>query len=88
MAYLELAKQDDVPDLLKFVPFFDWDRGKAARRELVDAFLAAPAWHPRDLALTACRANCEGYFGLSNDLTSIWGEPSRPAAQSPNAARN
>lgn len=60
VVYLELAKHDDMPDLLKFVPFFDWDRCKAARRELVDAFLAAPAWHPRDLALTACRANDAG----------------------------
>jgi GTPase-associated protein 1, N-terminal domain type 1 len=60
LVYLELAKEDDVPDILKFVPFFDWDRCKAARRELVDAFLSAPAWRPRDLALTACRAGDVG----------------------------
>jgi hypothetical protein len=56
--YRELAKEDDdVPDLLKFVPFLDWDRCKAARRELVDAFLASPVWRPSDLALTACRSS-------------------------------
>jgi hypothetical protein len=57
LVYHELAKKDDIPDILKFIPFFDWDRCKAARRELVDAFLSAPAWRPRDLALTACRAD-------------------------------
>lgn len=55
--YRELAKEDEVPNLLKFVPFFDWDRCKAARRELVDAFLASPTWRPADLALTACRSS-------------------------------
>jgi hypothetical protein len=57
LVYRELAKEDDVPDLLKFVPFVDWDRCKAARRELVDAFLASPIWKPSDLALTACRSS-------------------------------
>lgn len=52
----ELAKADDVPDLFRFIPFLDWDRCKAARNELVDAFLSS-SWHPRDLALTACRAD-------------------------------
>lgn len=52
----ELAKADDVPDIFRFIPFLDWDRCKAARNELVDAFLSS-SWHPRDLALTACRAN-------------------------------
>ena len=52
--YRELAKEDDVPDLLKFVPFFDWDRCKAARQELVSAFMSS-TWPPSDLALTACR---------------------------------
>ncbi|OCX33136.1 hypothetical protein QU42_00255 [Bradyrhizobium sp. UASWS1016] len=55
--YRELAKEDEVPNILKFVPFFDWDRCKAARRELVDAFLASPQWRPADLALTACRSS-------------------------------
>lgn len=54
MIYRELAKADDVPDLLKFFPFFDWDRCKTARRELVDAFMSS-SWHAGDLALTACR---------------------------------
>ena len=54
--YHELAKEDDVPDLLRFIPFFDWDRCKSARRELVDAFLRSRTWSPGDLALTAFRA--------------------------------
>jgi len=58
--YRELAKEEDVPDLFKFVPFLDWDRCKAARRELVDAFLASTVWKPGDLALTACRASDVG----------------------------
>ncbi|HLO78903.1 MAG TPA: hypothetical protein VK196_20795 [Magnetospirillum sp.] len=54
MIYRELAKQDDVPILLQFIPFLDWDRCKAARSELVDAFMSS-SWSPADLALTACR---------------------------------
>jgi len=54
MIYQELAKADEVPNLLKFVPFFDWDRCKTARRELVDAFMSS-SWSAGDLALTACR---------------------------------
>ena len=50
----ELAQVDEVPDLFKFFTFFDWDRCKAARRELVDAFMSS-SWPPSDLALTACR---------------------------------
>ena len=57
--YRELAKKDDVPDLLQFVPFFDWDRCKAARRELVFAFMSSD-WAPGDLALTACRCDDVG----------------------------
>jgi len=57
LIYLELAKEDDVPSLFKFVPFFDWDRCKAARRELVETFLSSETWRPCDLALTACRAS-------------------------------
>jgi hypothetical protein len=53
--YAELAREDDVPDLLRFIPFVDWDRCKAARHELVDSFLSAELWRPRDLAYTACR---------------------------------
>ncbi|MES2736614.1 MAG: hypothetical protein V4672_09870 [Verrucomicrobiota bacterium] len=56
LVYLELAKEDDVPDFFKFVPFLDWDRCKTARRELVDTFLSSDTWLPSDLALTACRA--------------------------------
>ena len=51
----ELAKFDEIPDLLKFIPFFDWDRCKAVRHELVDAFMSS-CWPPSDLAMIACRA--------------------------------
>lgn len=38
-------------------PFRERDRCKAARRELVRAFLDSDVWAPEDLALTACRAS-------------------------------
>jgi len=56
LLYWELAKEDDLPDLLKFVPFLDWDRCKTARRELVDAFMSS-SWRAGDLALTAYRCS-------------------------------
>jgi len=52
----ELAKADEVSDLFRFIPFLDWDRCKAARNELVEAFLSS-SWPPGDLALTACRVD-------------------------------
>ncbi len=56
--YRELAREEeDVPEILKFVPFVDWDRCKTARRELVDAFMRSQTWNASDLALTACRAS-------------------------------
>lgn len=54
MIYRELMNAADVPDLLKFIPFFDWDRCKTARQEVVQAFMSS-SWKPGDLALTACR---------------------------------
>lgn len=54
--YRELGKADDVPEFFKFIPFLDWDKCKAARHELVSAFMWS-SWPPRDLALTACRTN-------------------------------
>lgn len=54
--YRELAGSSDVPEFLKFVPFFDWDRCKTARRELVDAFMSS-SWKPGDLALIAYACN-------------------------------
>lgn len=54
--YRELAKADDVPDFLKLFTFYSWDRCKAARHELIDAFMSS-SWPPRDLLLTACRIN-------------------------------
>ncbi|MER8779422.1 hypothetical protein [Mesorhizobium sp. M0977] len=59
MVYRELAKEDDVPDLLKFFPFFDWDRCKVARKELVSAFMSSK-WAPGDFALTAWRCRDVG----------------------------
>lgn len=53
--YREFGRAHDVPDILKFIPFVDWDRCKSARYELVAAFLASPKWAPGDLALTSCR---------------------------------
>lgn len=58
--YLQFAKEDDVPDFFKFMPFIDRDRCKGARRDLVDAFLSSAVWKPSDLALTACRASDVG----------------------------
>lgn len=55
VVYREYAKAEDIPDLLKFVPFMDWDRCKSARFELVSAFLGSSVWAPGDLALTSCR---------------------------------
>jgi len=52
IVYRELAAKDEVPDLLRFVPFLDWDKCKAARRELVEVFLTS-SWAPEDFALTA-----------------------------------
>ncbi len=55
IVYRELAAKDEVPDLLRFIPFLDWDKCKAARRELVEVFLTSPSWAPEDFALTAYR---------------------------------
>tara|TARA_R110000868_G_scaffold104536_2_gene287877 strand:+ start:5145 stop:7772 length:2628 start_codon:yes stop_codon:yes gene_type:complete len=54
MIYREMAKAENVPDLLKFIPFYDWDPCRTARREIVDAFLSS-SWNPGDLALTGLR---------------------------------
>lgn len=56
LVYREYAKTDEVSDLLKFLPFVDWDRCKTARNELVDAFISS-SWSPGDLAVTAFRCN-------------------------------
>ncbi len=52
----EYAKSDEITDFFRIFAFFDWDRCKAARNDLVDAFLSS-SWPPHDLALTACRTN-------------------------------
>ncbi|ATU72287.1 GAP1-N1 domain-containing protein [Komagataeibacter rhaeticus] len=100
--YRELAKKDEVPDLLKFVPFFDWDRCKAARQELVSAFMAS-SWPPGDLALTACRCNDlgkilrrtakayggDGYIGrVEADLARLPDGCRKPATQTISSIRS
>lgn len=62
--YQELGRRDQVPDFLNFMPFYDWNRCKAARANLVESFLASSVWPPADLALTAC---------LSGDARRILG---------------
>lgn len=57
--YRELAKADDVPDIMKFIPFSDWDRCKYARHGLVEAFMSSN-WRAGDLALTAYRCGDVG----------------------------
>lgn len=54
IVYQELAKSHDIPELMKFLFFIDWDRCKTARNELVYIFMSS-IWEPGDLALTACR---------------------------------
>jgi hypothetical protein len=54
VVYRELASHDEVPDILKIIPIFAWDKCRSARRELVDAFTSARAWNASDFALTAC----------------------------------
>ncbi|MGN6236981.1 GAP1-N1 domain-containing protein [Dyella sp.] len=54
VVYRELASNSDVPDYIRFMPFYGWDRCKAARNALVSAFLNSK-WKPRDLAEAACR---------------------------------
>ncbi|MDQ3245289.1 MAG: hypothetical protein M3Q52_00055, partial [Pseudomonadota bacterium] len=54
--YRELAQDDPVPELLKFIPFLEWDRCKAARAELIEGFLRTSLWAAGDFALTACRS--------------------------------
>lgn len=89
--YRELTKPADVPDLLKFIPFLDWDRCKIARNELVGAFMSS-SWNAGDLALTACRCGDvekilnrvgKSYGGeaylvrIENDLTRLDGDDQR-----------
>lgn len=102
LIYRELAKKDDVPDLLKFIPFFDWDRCKAARQELVSAFMSS-SWAPGDLALTACRCNdlgkilrrtAKAYGGdgyirkVEADLARLPDRCRKPAAQTISSIRS
>lgn len=54
--YREYAEADEVSDFFRIFMFFDWDRCKTARNELVDVFMSS-SWPPHDLALTACRTN-------------------------------
>ncbi|WP_438834283.1 hypothetical protein ACPDZI_07885 [Aeromonas oralensis] len=55
--YQELATSHEVPELMRFFYFFDWDRCKTARNELVNAFMSSSYWKPGHLALTAFRCH-------------------------------
>lgn len=59
--YRDLEKDDSPLDVLKLFSLFDRDHSKAARRELVDAFMSS-SWRPGDLALTAYRCGDETRF--------------------------
>jgi len=54
LLYRDLANASDAPELMKLFFFFDWDRCKTARDELVEAFIYS-SWRAGDLALIACR---------------------------------
>lgn len=55
VAYVELSHSSDVPDSLRFMfAYFDWDRCKTARKELIRAFISSN-WAPGDFALIACK---------------------------------
>jgi hypothetical protein len=54
--YQKFAKTEEAPSLLNFVTFFELDRARIARRELVQAFMSS-SWKASDLALTACRCD-------------------------------
>lgn len=62
IVYKELAQHDQVPDALRFIPFTDWDKCKAARVELVSAFLKSSEWGPEYLLITACLCQDEERF--------------------------
>ena len=53
--YQELKKAEDAPDFLRLFRFVDWDKCKAARRDLVEAFMSS-TWRATDIALAAARA--------------------------------
>lgn len=55
IVYKDLSESYDVPSKLTFFSFFDWDRCKTVRRELVDAFMTS-SWPAGDLAMIACRS--------------------------------
>lgn len=69
--YKDLANKDDVPDILSLIPFLALDRCRAARTELVNAFLNSSVWAPGDLALTAC---------LCSDTRRILGRTAKSVA--------
>lgn len=68
IVYKELAKSNDAPELMKVFFFFDWDRCKTARNELVDAFMWS-SWKAGDLALTACR--CDDVYKMLKQVSRL-----------------
>ncbi|MFM1272665.1 hypothetical protein WFM03_02735 [Yersinia enterocolitica] len=70
IAYKELARSGEIPESLRFLfSFLDWDRCKAARRELVKAFMSS-TWKAGDLALVACR--CDDAFQILKQVTKSY----------------
>ncbi|WP_407714693.1 hypothetical protein ACJJWD_00030 [Comamonas testosteroni] len=61
VVYGELAARDDAPVMLNFISFFDWDKCRVARTELIDAFKFS-VWNIADLALTICLCPHEDRF--------------------------
>ena len=53
VVYKELANSNSLPERYNVFFFFDWDRCRTARNELVETFMSS-SWSAGDLALTAC----------------------------------
>jgi GTPase-associated protein 1, N-terminal domain type 1 len=70
MIYRGLARGENTPDLLRVFSFFDWDRCKHARHQLVDAFMCS-SWDPGDLALTALR--CDDVARVLRQVAKLYG---------------
>lgn len=68
--YKELAKSNDLSERFNIFSFFDWDRCKTARNELVDAFMSS-SWNPGDLALTA--SLCDEEFKILKRVAQSYG---------------
>ncbi|TYF82112.1 GAP1-N1 domain-containing protein [Klebsiella grimontii] len=68
--YKELSRANDFSERFNIFSFFDWDRCKTARNELVEAFMSS-SWNPGDLALTACL--CQEEFKILKRVAQSYG---------------